>query len=270
MKKAFIKEKNCMGIFSKKHSIDIPQSWEELSESQFIAVSSLYFEQLTEEDFLHRFFDLKKSVVSKILSFQLYILMKELRFCFDIEKGLSSWFVSKVCKDLRAPEDMLGGMSFQQFMTADTFFSRYAAAQMHSDRDLFIASLYLSPKEGFVIESSASFFSSSKRLVDLERRASEVSKIDDKLKNAIFFNFVLIKKWLATAYKHLFPSELEDMEGTGSSGKPFSWLDVFDQFVGENIPDMDRYQAMPCMDAFRIINRRISENKKLLRKYGRA
>ena len=47
--------------------------------------------------------------------------------------------------------------------------------------------------------------------------------------------------------------------GSSSSKRQQKWLDIFDAFVGEQIPDTEFYKNMPCMDAFRIINRRMKD-----------
>lgn len=47
-------------------------------------------------------------------------------------------------------------------------------------------------------------------------------------------------------------------------GKPkaVDWLEIFDGFVGDHVPDMAAYQRMEVMDAFRIINKRIKDSMK--------
>ena len=66
---------------------------------------------------------------------------------------------------------------------------------------------------------------------------------------------MMLKKWLSTAYPYMFSSN-ED-KGTTNPKSQQKWLDIFDAFVGEQIPETDYYKKMPCMDAFRIINRRL-------------
>lgn len=68
----------------------------------------------------------------------------------------------------------------------------------------------------------------------------------------------MIKNWLAKMFPNMFP---KSASGEGN-GKAADWLALFDSFVGDNIPYMEHYQRMECMDAFRIINRKIAEQKK--------
>ena len=53
--------------------------------------------------------------------------------------------------ELHAPRPMLDGMSFQQFMTADNFFSYYCVTQREQFIDRLVASLYLREHETFII-----------------------------------------------------------------------------------------------------------------------
>ncbi|KAA6324913.1 hypothetical protein EZS27_025814 [termite gut metagenome] len=105
----------------------------------------------------------------------------------------------------------------------------------------------------------------------MEKRLFLIRTLDKEIKFALFLNFILIKRWLGTAYPHLFPQAEEEKESgikknkKGKQEKPLKatdWLEIFDPFVGDNIPQMEKYQVMPVMDAFRILNRKIRDAKK--------
>lgn len=150
---------------------------------------------------------------------------------------------------LTAPKPMLSGMSFQQFMTADNFFSFYSVTQRESFIDLLCASLYLKDREVFVIEDKRD------RLVPMEEREKYIHRyVPTDVRFGVFVNWIFIKNWLTDMFPHLFQRGKSD-------GKPKAsdWLPLFDSFVGDNIPYIQKYQAMPCMDAFRILDNKIKQ-----------
>jgi len=154
---------------------------------------------------------------------------------------------------LMAPQPMLADMSFQQFMTADNYFSFYSVTQRESFIDLMCASLYLQEGETFVTEDRHS------RLVPLEEREKYVHQyVPTEVRFGVFVNWIFIKNWLTGLFPHLF------QKGKGD-GKPKAsdWLPLFDSFVGDNVPYTRSYQMMPCMDAFRILDGKIKlQNEK--------
>ena len=65
------------------------------------------------------------------------------------------------------------------------------------------------------------------------------------------------------AYPFLFPSEEESDEAEEGrrNPKPTDWLSIFDAFLGDDVAFIDRYKKMLALDAFRLMNRRIKNNK---------
>lgn len=156
------------------------------------------------------------------------------------------------CRADCTPESNLAGMCFQQFMVIDTFYGWYLYSNQEEYLNRMIAALYL--------HRSESFLPSQERLPDIERRASEMAALDKGTRAAIMLNWALIKGWLCKSYPELFP--MGDAGNLKDKPKPTRWLDVFDAFVGDNIPSIDNYKAMSCRDAFRLLNRKIKEAKK--------
>lgn len=150
---------------------------------------------------------------------------------------------------LMAPKPKLVNMSFQQFMSADNFFSFYSVTQRETFIDLLCASLYLKDGEVFVVEDKR------ERLVPMEEREKYIHRfVPVEVRFGVFVNWIFIKNWLTDLFPHLFQKGKSD-------GKPKAndWLPLFDSFVGDNIPYIKNYQAMPCMDAFRILDRKIKQ-----------
>lgn len=138
------------------------------------------------------------------------------------------------------------GISLMRFMFADTMYARYLRERDSRSLHAFIAAFFLKEGEDF-------------QELDVEKRGDEIARagIDETIMEAVLLNYMLLKKWLSIAYPYMFASD-GDRGDTPRSARQ-GWIDIFDAFVGERIPDTNYYKDMPCMDAFRIINRRMKE-----------
>lgn len=243
----------------KRKVIQMPSGWKELTPDQFISAAQMYIGGITETDFLKQFFGLSSDLIKRLGYYDKYKMLELVEFVRDARVPFSDFFLPAIPDtDLLAPGARLSGMCFQQFMTVDTFFSKYVATEKEVYLDQMVSALYIRANERYVIQDK----DSDVVLLDFAGRLPEIQQVDNAVKIAIFLNFILIKKWLGGAYVHLFP-ETESMGVTSRKGSSsVNWLEIFDSFVGDNIPDMDKYQAMPALDAFRIMNRKIREAKK--------
>lgn len=235
----------------------IPADYSEMTPVQFLATIRLSKGWIDEQEFYLQFFNIPKKVLLRLGSYQVYKLTTMLEFLRDVRAPHKSFYVSSLPGKLLAPDPYLNSMCFQQFMTVDTFFSYYIATDKSIYLDRFIAALYLKKKEAYLPKPGE--FG-----LNLDTRVNEVSKIPFDLKYSILINWVLIKTWLSISYKHLFPNVPgeENDKGDRIKSKPVDWLPLFDQLVGDNLAQMDEYKAMHCMDAFRVINRKIKEARK--------
>ena len=235
----------------------IPTEYCEMSPNQFLATVRLSKGWINEEEFYLQFFNLSKDILSKLDSFQVYKLTTMLEFLRNARSPHKEFYVSSLPGCLLAPAPLLSSMCFQQFMTVDTFFSYYIATDKAIYLDRFIAALYLKKHEAYLPKPGE--FG-----LNLDTRILEVSKIPFDLKYSILINWVLIKTWLSISYPHLFPNAPgeENTQGDKIKSKPVDWLPLFDQLVGDNLSQIDEYKAIHCMDAFRIINRKIKEAQK--------
>ncbi|MBQ8223989.1 MAG: hypothetical protein IJZ86_01300 [Bacteroides sp.] len=236
---------------------NIPGSYAEMSPEQFLATIRLSKGWIDEKDFFLQFFGLSEKQLLKIDPFLLYKLTELMGFLKELRAVHTAFFLPSLPGKLLAPAGKLKGMSFQQFMTVDTFFSWYVTTEKGVYLDRFVAALYLKEKESYMPGAD-------EMGVDLDARAKTVGHLPFDLKYAIMVNWVLIRSWLSRSYIHLFPEgePAENSKGDRVKAKPVDWLSVFDAFVGDNVADMDAYKSLPCMDAFRLLNRRIKEAKK--------
>ncbi len=242
---------------SRSVKLSIPSAYAEMSPLQFLASIRLSKGWIDEMTFFIQFFGIKKKLLLRLDSYHLYKLAELMDFLKDTRSPYQEFYLQSLPGKLLAPHAKLRGVSFQQFMTADTFFSWYASTENVDYLNRFVASLYLKSNESY-------FPDKGEKGIDLEERAETVARLPFDLKYSILINWALIKSWLGHSFIHLFPQAepAENSRGDKVKAKPANWLAIFDQFVGDNIADIPSYKALPCMDAFRLLNKRIKEAKK--------
>ena len=293
-------------FFHRSHTVTIPESYEEMTPSQFIAVVALSNQLITEEAFFLRFLGIKSSILAQLDPWHLYTITAQLDFLKKIKQGISRilipslplfpkvslsvfhvsggsasailrklWFCLRQLSlsfsvsggsafALLAPTDKLQSMTFQHFMTVDTFFSWY----LYTNRDIylrhFVAALYMQPHEDFQNHDIAL---TSKLIFQGRPREKELCE-------AIACNWALIREWLSASYPFLFPafsvsggsasapsSPQASAEPSPKKQRPGSWLEIFDSLVGDDLTRILSYQTLPAIDVIRIINRKIKEQK---------
>ena len=253
-----------------KKKTTLPENWRELDAHQFIYVVKLWLGEVGISEFLHHFIGVNKKIISLLSDYQMWVLMHELDWIQNLREPHNDFFIDTLPgTDLEAPGERLKGCSLQQFMTADTFFSLYCLKKDSSNLDAFIAALYKREYEVFSVEEPVEpQHEKDKSVVVLAEHIEKVEGLSDTTKQAVFLNFVLIKSWLSRAFPNVFPEvdeEEEDIRRNKRQKTPKSvdWVSVFDALVGDNIADMEKYKAIPATDAFRIMNRRIREARKI-------
>ena len=281
-------------FFHRSHTVTIPESYEDMTPSQFIAVVALSKQLITEEAFCCRFLGIKPSILARLDPWYLNTITSQLDFLKEIKHGISRilipslplfpkvspsvfsvgsllrklWFCLRQLPlpfsvsggsafALLAPTDKLQSMTFQQFMTVDTFFSWY----LYTNRDIylrqFVAALYMQPHEDF---QSHDIEHTSRLIFQGRPREKELCE-------AISCNWALIREWLSASYPFLFPtssapsSPQASAEPSSKKQRPGSWLEIFDSLVGDDLTRILSYQTLPAIDVIRIINRKIKEQK---------
>lgn len=250
MKTIELKVKKLFGIRSFR--VDFPERISEMTERQFVALVALSRGSLSVEEFYASFLGVDTDLLRELDGYALWML-GGLFERLDRQRGVdgvSSFFIPRL-RVYHSPDEKLHGMSFQQFMMIDTYSSWYTVSGRAEYLDQMIAAMYL--KEGY-----SYFPEKDETLVDFDTSIEDLSQIHIDVKMAVFINWNLIRQWLSATFPYLFPKgDGNDAKG----GNAAAWLDIFDAFVGDNIPHMDEYKKLPCMDAFRILNRKIKNSK---------
>ena len=253
-----------------------PSNWWEMDERQFMAVVRSILGKISEEEYYADLFGIPQRLVGHLDQWHIYVLRKQVRFLDNGKAETSRFFIRQVC-GLLAPEDALGGVTLQQFMTADTFFSQFVGTvteekPMGSITALarFVASLYMRRNEAYFVDrmplrrTIIDLPVRQERVVDLEGNAAAIAEEGDPdVLWAVYLNWVMIRNWLARAYPLLFPEADSDEKGDATQKRvKNAWLNIFDSFVDDDVAHLDNYRRMACTDAFRLMNRRIKEAMK--------
>lgn len=219
----------------------IPTTMGEMNEAQMLAVTSLYLKKVSTEEFVRRFFGIPLRIIRRMESFHLYHLIA----LVDFTRGdghMNRFAIPELPGIGKAPEENLRDMSFEQFMLADTHFSAYAVHKRPESLDGMITALY-----------------AFDHITDAGKM---VGKISLEHKMAVFFNWVLIKRWLSIRFPLVFP------EGDSEVKEPqvVQWLPIFDSFVGDDVAHIYDYKKLQVMDVLRIMNKRIKDYHEKMRK----
>lgn len=233
-------------IRGKMRSVNVPEHWREMSESQFKAVCRLGKGLIDDTAFYSEFFGLPTSVVVDIDIFNFYVLNSLLEFTREVE-AFGEFLVPKV-GGFVCPKPNLRGMSFHQFMTIDTYFTWYLQTDDVRFLDSMCAAMYLLPDEEFAS-------------LDIEGRSRAWSVRGESDKYVLLVSWTIIKRWLGKAYPHLFPSGDDDAPKRGSRKISNTWLEIFDTLVQDDLTKIESYKKVDAMDVIRIVNRRIKEQK---------
>lgn len=246
---------------TRKASSNVPQNWGDVTQQQLIAIACLYKSAISDIAFLKTMSGLKKRILHKLSDFELYKIMEIFAFVSD-QKPYHEFIIRRITiyskgMFLYAPEGKLKGISFGQFIFADTYFANYQQTGDETDLNKFIASLYFRKDESF----------DEKRI---QSRYSLIGKIDKNTREAIVLNYQLMHEWLALAYPLIFHTvvELTTIPSVSDGNivlpeiqrDPNIWIKVFQNFVGDDIIHDEVWAAKPVNTIFAYMTRKYKEN----------
>ena len=177
---------------------------------------------------------------------QVYELAKLFDF-IQKDTKTSSFNIESVCfpglGTLYAPRPKLADMTFLQFIYVDSFYMQYAETAKPDILRDFIAHLY-TPGTGYDKKSA-------------DQAVPKLKKADLQIFEAIALNYGLVRKWIADRYPLIFPAQKQSF-----GKKSGSWAEIFDDIVGDDLKDQDKYAEIPINSVFRFITRKIKESRK--------
>lgn len=252
--------------FTRKTISNIPQNWGDVTQKQLIAIACIYKSAISDFDFLKSMSGLNKRVLNRLSDYEHYKLMEIFEFVGE-QKPYHEFIIRKLTiyekglmlyrKTLFAPAGKLKGITFGQFIFADTYFSNYQQSGDEPDLNKFIASLYLGKNEKF-----------EEHLI--QERFEPIGKLDMSIRQSIVLNYLLIHEWLALAYPLIFQKR-EELASTSSASEAAmsprtepvegnSWIKVFQNFVGDDIIHDEVWAAKPVNTIFAYMTRKYKEN----------
>ena len=241
-------------------SATLPEAWDELTPSQLIAVSRNNAGDIPETEMLAYFLGIKKNVAVLLDDYQRYCIAIELDFMKDFKPFYS--FVIRNIKGLTSPRPRLEGMSFAQFIFADTYNEIAITADDNTQLNKFIACLYLPEGKAF-----------DEQLIQCRADYVELFFLPEE-KTAINLNYRLVKEWLCNQYPLIFQKPTEDNSeadpvaersrghrGTAAGrSRGSDWVKLYESLVGDDIVNQDKYAALPLHTVFRYLTQKIKEN----------
>lgn len=250
----------------RKSTFHVPEGWNELTTEQYMMIVCSLLGKSTTKDYYSTLLGIPFSVFEFSDDWMKYNLQQMLAWLGDGKAETNRFFIPSI-EGLQAPEDMLGNVTLQHFMTVDTFFGYYAQSiseeNQFGDISLlcqFVAALYLRKNERYYVTAvRRTIFDlpgQNEVVVDLDKNAAMLMKRADRVRMfGIYVNWLMIKAWLSRIYPLLFPQGDEKDAPVRNA-----WLKTFDSFVGDDVAHMDDYRNMACMDAFRVMAKRIKDS----------
>ncbi len=241
----------------KVYEHDIPASFDELDSDGLQLAAGLWTGSIHHDTLLARFYGVPLTVVHDLDSYLVYCLTQLTSWMRRLDDDVDNFKIAKLPGTAYfAPGPRLGGCTLEQFMVADTHFQRYAITSDADHLTAFIASLY---------------HAQHRRDDDIDAKITAVEQLPDTVRQAIFLNFILIRRWLSRSYPYLFPPQADDGDDSdeqpnskrklNKKPRPTDWLAIFDAFMGDDVAFIERYKRMAAIDAFRLMNRRIKRSR---------
>jgi hypothetical protein len=233
-----------------KKEVFFPETWGECSGEQLLALLYSQTEGATDVQFLSLYTGLKPSFIKKLGNFYHLLLVEQ------AEKVSASFFDGIFCikeiycgnTKLLAPADRLKGVTFGQFIFIDAYFNDTDP----SSRLKFIAHLYLPQGEKFNEDAC-------------NQRAAELS-LPHATIEAIMYNYSLFYGYFQQAYPLLFQASHSGTKELSNSGTskydPRGWVKVFENVMGTDIINAEKYADVPLNTMFRRLSTQIKEQSK--------
>jgi hypothetical protein len=224
---------------SRKISTTHPDSWEELTPTQFISAACVFKETISDDKLIASMLGLRQRIIRKLSPYQKFSLIELLKF-LETYKPYYEFIIPEIA-GFRRPQPRLKDETFGCFIFAETYFERYASTSEPEYLSKFIACFY---RESPFKES------------DIASRAKIIADQPLILQEAIFINYILIREWYTEEYPLVF-KPAEDQSRKERS----TWLDVYDAVVGDDIVQQAQYANLPISTVLRYLNKRIQSNK---------
>jgi len=246
-----------------------PGSWDELTREQFVdIISVIQKDYITESD---NIFIINSILgMKKLPLFNFPDRLNDLnRFIFEIKEPFSKVFIRDIFATrikLYGPQDEFNNVKIGEFSFSDTYFLRYIKHHQPADLNRMIAVLYR-PEGKFFQEDSPEYTGDIREKFNeniIEYRARLVDYIPRREKQAILFNYRIIRKWIESKYPHVFPQNGDEQAMTiklGKSDEP-GWDKFLRSLCNGDITKLDLVADQYLHNVLAEANDAILESKK--------
>lgn len=271
-------------------SVKIGDNWDHISPAHFTLIA----EQIIKGKVAHpnralaNIFHVPEKIIYLLHPFQQYTLMDELskplqgeptpRNYLPVipvsEKGRSPH--NRIPIQLVGPSDRLSNISFGQFIYADSYFMSYGTTGNKTLFDKHMASLFhpIPVVERSRNHSPASADLQSALIFEPQKIStiqSLISLLPEETKIAWQYNYILLRHNFESRYTFVFPKVEEELEKDPNTDRNKSdqtpnvfqnWMSVYDQFVGNDIINSERYFNKNASEVLNYLNNKIRDSYK--------
>lgn len=235
------------GPVFRKLSVCIPGSWEEITGKQFLLLTKMDRDKDQDIKFLASFTSIPVRIWAMMDEYFIWKITHLLDW-MSTPPRISQFYVKEIiCGNRRlvSPQNKLKGMTFAQFIFADTAYSEFMINETDEPLNRLVASLYLPEDEAYSDRNSA-------------KRISEITKLDWDTRHAIAMNYGMVRAWISESYPMVFVSDgnKKDAEPKSSSQ---AWIKTFEMLVGDDIVNQDRYAELPVHNVMRFLTKKAKE-----------
>jgi hypothetical protein len=279
MKKLTI-QKTILKIIGLKISGDLPEHWAEIPEKSFLAYSeaytALYFNQEANKQQLAEATIKLRTILfpsltgikarhikripaplmvgeTGIISFTDFLLQPD---------PVTSFYIKKIRagrKTLHAPDDNFSGVTFGEFIYADTYYLQYLETKEKELLHKFIAVLFR-PKQAKTNPESPEFTGFRQKFNEktINARSKRIKMLKNLKKQAILSNYTIIRSNLIKGYPYLFPTQKQTDQPRESVNTQM-WVHIVNQ-IRPRWQSNDTILNLPFREALTDLDRQIAEN----------
>lgn len=222
-----------------------PQSWDEMSRRQFVALTPILLkENIVIADrnrianyLLNNWKDLYFNFPEELLLLHEFLFTDGdcSKWFMDIRYGVKIW---------KGFGDKLAGVTFERWIYADSYFMRYEQSKDYDELLKFMAAVYLPHSD----------------MASILRKYKIFRHVSEKDTRSIVFNFRLVKRWMTLQFPYLFPEKTVKTKPNFKKNTPWTaWADIYDGLVGDDLINEESYSNLPAMTVFRKLNKKLKD-----------
>ncbi len=243
--------------YTRRINGNFPSYFSELLPKQLIAIVNFLNQKISETMFLEFLTGIKGSKINKMDDYHRYNLMKLFHPFMEVRPH-NAFIIPEIKtsgKIFCSPKIKMAHLTFAQFIFVESYFTEYQTDKKPNDLHKFIASLYLEQNHSFNED-------------DILINAFTLSRVKPEILESIVLNYVLVREWLAESYPMIFEQVEEEKDEekqkpkSHKKGSNSGWIKIFQNIVGDDLINHDRYALLPLHNVLRWMTTKIKENLK--------